>query len=135
MHQSGGKIKPVFRQFLPYFSIIQPFQILIERFQKFQIRHWENIDAWIFQMWQILRLPNLLNSTPTGSQIIYHQRKRLKKVEESSFLILNYFRKSSLLISTFTWPVDYRNQENHCKGPFFFICVHQSGSKTLTILQ
>ena len=75
------------------------------------------LDPWIFQMWQVLRLPNLLNSNPLWVQINYYQWKRLKKVEENSFRIFNYFSKSSLLISTFTWPVDYRKRENNCKGP------------------
>ena len=33
MHKSGGKINVVLRQITPYASIIQPFQILIGRFQ------------------------------------------------------------------------------------------------------
>ena len=45
--------------------------------------------------------------------------KRLEKVEENSFPILNYFRKSVLLISTFTSRVDHRNLKNYCKGTFF----------------
>ena len=54
MHQSGGKIKPVFRQFLPYFSIIQPFQILIERFQ--------NISNKTLRKHRCLNLPNVANT-------------------------------------------------------------------------
>ena len=33
MGQSGDKIKPVLRYVSPFFTIIQPFQILIGRFQ------------------------------------------------------------------------------------------------------
>ena len=33
MHQSGGKIKTVISKISLYFCIIQPFQILIGRFQ------------------------------------------------------------------------------------------------------
>ena len=41
------------------------------------------------------------------------------------FLILNYFSKSSLLISTFAWPVDYQ-KKNYCKGPLFtYRCINQ----------
>ena len=43
-----------------------------------------------------------------------------------SFLILNYFSKSSLLIPTFTWLVDYQKQKNYCKGPLFtYGCINQ----------
>ena len=60
MHQSGGKIKPIIRQILPYFRIIQPFQILIGGFQNTE----EKFYSWIFEM--ILRLLSLLNSSTTG---------------------------------------------------------------------
>ena len=47
-------------------------------------------------------------------------------MEKTSFLILNYFSKSSLIISTFTWPVDYQKQKNYCKGPLFtYGCINQ----------
>ena len=47
MQQSGGKIKVVLREITPYVSIIQPFSILIGRFQNlFE----EKLDVWIFQM-------------------------------------------------------------------------------------
>ena len=54
-----------------------------------------------------------------GGQITYCMQKRLKPVENMSFLILNYFSKSSLLISTFTWHVDYQKQKNYSRGPLF----------------
>ena len=77
------------------------------------------LHAWILKILKILRLPNLLNNNPKGVQIIYYLPKRLKEVEENSFRILNYFTNSSVLISTFTWPVDYRNRENYCKAPLY----------------
>ena len=52
MHQSGGKKAVVFRQILPYVSIIQPFRILIGRFHNVlnRARLMVKFDAWIFQM-------------------------------------------------------------------------------------
>ena len=42
------------------------------------------------------------------------------------FLILNYFSKCSLLISTFAWPVDYQKQKSYYKGPLFiYRCINQ----------
>ena len=54
-----------------------------------------------------------------------------------SFLILNYFSKSHLLISTYTGPVDYKKQENYCKGPLFtiYIWMYKSGGETLTVFR
>ena len=72
---------------------------------------------------------NLLNSSPTGGQIIYYLRKRLKEVDENSFLIFNYFSKSSSLISTFTWLVNYRNQESLCKRLWFTYTCTSHGVK------
>ena len=40
-------------------------------------------------------------------------------MEKMSFLILNYFSNSSLLIPIFIWPADYQKQKNYCKGPLF----------------
>ena len=52
--------------------------------------------------------------------------KKTKSGEKKSFPILNYFSKSKSLVSTFTQPVDYKKQENHCKGPLFtYGCTSQ----------
>ena len=45
--------------------------------------------------------------------------KNTKTEIKMSFFISDYFSKSSLLISTFTWPVDYKKQKNCCKGSLF----------------
>ena len=69
---------------------------------------------------------NLLNSSHAEIQIIYSLQKGIKELEENSFLVLNYFNKSSSLISTFKWPFDYRNRENYCKRPWFtYACTSQ----------
>ena len=68
----------------------------------------------------------MLNISSTGGEITYSMQKRKKPMEKTSFLILNYFSKSSLIISTFTWPVDYQKQKNYCKGPLFtYGCINQ----------
>ena len=38
-----------------------------------------------------------------------------------SFLILNYFNKSHLLVSTLTWLVDYKKPEKPLQGSFVYI--------------
>ena len=64
MHQSGGKIRPVLRSLSPNFSIIYPFQILMGRFQNI-------LNKAMSKSW-MLRLPNLLNSSPTGCQTTHY---------------------------------------------------------------
>ena len=63
-------------------------------------------------------MPNLLNTSHTGSQINEYLWKALNK-RIKGFLILKYWKYSSLLISTCTKFLDYRKQENHCKAPLF----------------
>ena len=68
----------------------------------------------------------MLNRSPTGGPITYFVLKTLKPLKEMSFLILNYFIKSSLLISTYTWPVDYQKQKTFFEGPLFtYGCINQ----------
>ena len=38
-------------------------------------------------------------------------------MSKKSVLIINHISWSNWLISTFTWPVGYEKQENHCKSP------------------
>ena len=59
----------------------------------------------------------MLNSSYTDCQITYYLWKKINSARKMSSLILKYFSKSSWLISTFTWPVDYKKQESHCKSP------------------
>ena len=43
-----------------------------------------------------------------------------------SFFIPNFFSKSSFLISTFTYPVDYQKQKNYWKDHLFtYGCINQ----------
>ena len=68
----------------------------------------------------------MLNRSPTGGPITCFVLKTLKPLKEMSFLILNYFIKSSLLISTYTWPVDYQKQKTFFEGPLFtYGCINQ----------
>ena len=46
---------------------------------------------------------------------------------KKSVLIINYISKSDPLISTFTWPGDYKKQEYHCKGSLFAMDVKVRG--------
>ena len=63
-------------------------------------------------------------------------KKKSKDSEKKINFLINYFRKSNLLISTFTSPVDYKKQENRCKSPLFTSgCKSQkSGSKRSAVL-
>ena len=50
------------------------------------------------------------------------------------FLILNYWNYSRLLISTCTKIVDYKKQENHCKGPLLTYAGTNQGVKNKLFL-
>ena len=71
-------------------------------------------------------MPNLLNSSHAGVKSFTITKKTKKSRRKVFILFSNYFSKSSFLISTFAWPADYRNQENHCKGSCFtYACTSQ----------
>ena len=51
------------------------------------------------------------------------------------FLIMNCVGKTILLISTFAVILDYKNQENYCKGPLFtYRCTSQRMKRLFLIM-
>ena len=64
------------------------------------------LDPWILKK---LRFLNFINTSPTGSQIMYYLWKIRKQANRSVFIVLNYFGYTNFLVCTFTMILDYRN--------------------------
>ena len=80
-------------------------------------------------------MQNLVNSSPAGGEGGSNHlisAKRLKEVGKKSFLKVNYISWSNSLVSTFTLPVCYEKQGNHCKSAFFpYGCTSQGVKHSL----
>ena len=72
-------------------------------------------------------MPNIFNTWPTRGQITEYLHKSLNKRIKRVFFILSYWKHCSLIISTFIKVLDYKNQENHCKGPLFTYASRSQG--------
>ena len=77
----------------------------------------------------MLRLPNLLKSSPKGEANLLFSSKLSKGSGEKSNSLITYFSKSNSLISTFTCPVDYEKQKSDCKSPLFAYVRTSQGVK------
>ena len=69
MHQSGGRKTVVVREITPYVTTIEPFRILIGRFQN--ILHLVVRKTCMLGYFKCSKLPNLVNSISMGEQIIH----------------------------------------------------------------
>ena len=104
----------------------------------FQIRHWGKVRCLYISNVVNTKVAEFVKEQPHDGQIIYSLQKRLKPVQKMSFLISNYFSKSSLLIYTFAWPADYKKQKKKKKKTIArLLCLHygykNEGVNTLAV--
>ena len=87
-------------------------------------------------MWWILRLVNLLNSSPTGRSNHSLSAKKTKRGRRKLISHLELFQQVEFVVNFYIYMTcRLQKPRRPLQVSLVYICVYQSGGKTLAILQ